>query len=887
MQLLLDKLWGSKYYEKLACVRGITKVNKKRIIVIDGNSLMYRAFYGIRLLTTSKGVFTNAVYGFTNMLFNLIDQYHPDYIGVAFDLNAPTFRHKMYEDYKGKRQKAPEELLPQFELLKKLLNAMNIAIYEKEGFEADDILGTFSRIAQEQGLEAYLVTGDRDAMQLVSDTTTVLLNRRGTTDMHTFDPKEVKEIYGLTPDQIVDFKALMGDSSDNIPGVPGVGEKTAQKLLDQYTTLEQVLDNIDKISGKKLKENLSLYKEQAFLSKELATIVKDVPIDFNLEECCYDIPKSPELKDILEELEFNTIISRLNFDMGDHQSTIMERDKETIEIESLEELSGHVNDGLKEDKVAILFEDEAISFTWDKERVYHVKLFRDMLGEGLDYYEVMKELKPIFMEQGIRLVAHDVKHLLLSAWGQDIEINSTFFDTFIAAYLLDPTHTRYDLKYLFYEYLKVDVDTVDAADLLLLSEKLEDRLKDTGMESLYNEVEYPLIQVLADMEVTGFKVNRDILRELDVEFTAILEGLTTRIYKAAGEEFNINSPKQLGIILFEKLGLPVIKRTKTGYSTNIEVLEQLKGKNEIIEEIIEYRQIMKLKSTYVDGLLSVIDPDDGRIHSSFNQTITATGRISNTDPNLQNIPVRMEMGRKIRKVFVASDEDHILVDADYSQIELRVLAHISGDPTFIDAFKNKQDIHLRTASEIHGIPLEDVTADQRNDAKAVNFGIVYGISDFGLAKNLGISRDKAHSYIENYFNRYPGIKEYMDRTVEEGKKQGYVKTLMGRRRYLPELSSRNFNIRSSGERIAMNTPIQGTAADIIKKAMNDVYYELRARGLKSKLVLQVHDELIIDTYRPELEEVKEILKKKMENAMDLCVPLVVDIGIGSSWYNAK
>ena len=407
------------------------------------------------------------------------------------------------------------------------------------------------------------------------------------------------------------------------------------------------------------------------------------------------------------------------------------------------------------------------------------------------------------------------------------------------------------------------------------------------MYNLYRDIEHPLIRVLADMERTGFNVDINILKELDVEFTSILEDLVKKIYHLAGEEFNINSPKQLGVILFEKLGLPVLKKTKTGYSTNAQVLEQLKDKHEIIEQIIEYRQVMKLKSTYVDGLLSVINPEDGRIHSSFNQTITATGRISSTDPNLQNIPVRMEMGRRIRRVFVASDQDHVLMNADYSQIELRVLAHISGDPTFIDAFKNNQDIHLRTASEVLGIPIDKVTPQQRNDAKAVNFGIVYGISDFGLARNLGITRAKANAYIESYFKRYPGIRKYMDRIVEEGKKQGYVSTLMGRRRNLPELSSRNFNTRSFGERVAMNTPIQGTAADIIKKAMNEVYYELQARGLKSKLILQVHDELIIDVYRPELDEVKEILKQKMENAMELCVPLLVDIGVGSSWYNAK
>ncbi|HZJ57099.1 MAG TPA: DNA polymerase I [Clostridia bacterium] len=862
-------------------------MDKKKMIIIDGNSLMYRAFYGIRALTTSKGVFTNAVFGFTNMLLNLIEQYHPDYIGVAFDLKGPTFRHEIYEDYKANRQKTPEELLPQFPLLKTLLKAMNIAVYEMEGFEADDILGTFSRLAQNQDFHAYLVTGDRDAMQLVSHDATVLLNRRGTTDMHIFDPKEVEKVYGLRPDQMIDFKALMGDSSDNIPGVPGVGEKTALKLLSQYPTLDLVLDNVDQISGKRLKENLTLYREQAFLSKELATIITDVPIDFNLEDCCYDMPKSAELKGILEELEFTSIINKLDLDDQGPSLEVLERVKETIEVKTLDGLQARVAKGLNKGRIAFIFDDDAITFSWDKRQVYYVKLFRDMLDGGLDYYEVLKALEPILKAREIGKIVHDGKKLLLEASKLNIELNNLSFDTFIAAYLLDPTHTRYDVKYLLHEYLGIEVDIVDAADLLLLAHDLKKRLEEVGMDDLYNEVEHPLIQVLADMELAGFKVNGEILRELDVEFTAILEGLTKSIYEIAGQEFNINSPKQLGEILFEKLGLPIVKRTKTGYSTNIEVLEQLKDQHEIIGEIMEYRQVMKLKSTYVDGLLNVIDPKDGRIHSSFNQTITATGRISSTEPNLQNIPVRMEMGRRIRRVFVPSDEDHVLLDADYSQIELRVLAHISKDPTFIHGFENNQDIHRRTAAEVLGIPLEEVTSEQRNDAKAVNFGIVYGISDFGLARNLGISRNKARLYIESYLKRHPGIKEYMDNVVEKGKEQGYIKTLMGRRRNLPELSSRNYNIRSFGERIAMNTPIQGTAADIIKKAMNDVYYELKSRGLRSKLVLQVHDELIIDAYRPELEEVKEILRDKMENAMELSVPLIVDIGVGSSWYDVK
>ncbi|NLJ41104.1 MAG: DNA polymerase I, partial [Clostridiales bacterium] len=634
----------------------------------------------------------------------------------------------------------------------------------------------------------------------------------------------------------------------------------------------------------KLKENLSLYKDLAILSKKLATIEREIPIDFSLGDSPYTIPNTPELKELLEELEFNSILSRLNFEIGDSEVQTDVTDKKTVIIKSIEELAVYVQEALSKEFIAFLCEDDAVSFAWDRKSVYHLELFRDMLGGGLDYYEAMEILKPVFENQGIKKIVHEGKKLLLRSWKEGIRISNLYFDTFIAAYLLDPTHTRYDVKYLLYEYLKIQVDMPDAADLFHLAEELRTKLKEFGMEHLYEDIEHPLIEVLAQMELTGFKVNKDMLRKLDVEFTGVLEGLTQRIYEFAGEEFNINSPKQLGVILFEKLGLPPVKKTKTGYSTNIEVLERLKDSHDIISKIIEYRQVMKLKSTYVDGLLAVIDDEDGRIHSSFNQTITATGRISSTEPNLQNIPVRLEMGRRIRQVFVPSDEDHILVDADYSQIELRVLAHISGDPTFKDAFKNNQDIHRRTAAEVLGIPIEEVTVQQRNDAKAVNFGIVYGISDFGLARNLGISRNKASTYINNYLNRYPGIREYMARIVNEGKEKGYVSTLMGRRRYLPELASRNFNIRSFGERIALNTPIQGTAADIIKKAMNGVFYELKTRGLKSKLILQVHDELIIDAYKPELELVKEILKEKMENAAELSVPLIVDIGIGSNWY---
>lgn len=862
--------------------------DNKILMVIDGNSLMHRAFYAIPPLSTKKGIYTNAVYGFMNMLFKLIEEYHPEYIGVAFDRKAPTFRHKEYKEYKGTRQKTPEILVPQFDTLKKLLSAMNIAIYERDGYEADDILGTFARIAGERGMKAYLVTGDRDALQLIDENVNVLMTKKGITDIRIYDEKVLHEDYGITPAQVIEMKSLMGDSSDNIPGVPGVGKKTAFKLINKYGTLENVYAHIDEISGKKLKENLEKYKAQAFLSKRLATIIKDAPVDISIADCCYDIPNSLELKELLMELEFSSILSRLDFDMkSESEKPDIKRPKTVINIEDASSLKDVLSSIKAGDTIALLVEDDGLSIASNKDRVYMVPITHNLIDMGLNYNEVMDILKSILEDRDVKKITHDAKKLMVKLSKEGICLDGVYFDTFIAAYLIESTKEKYDMAQLMYDYTGLNIDRVDASDILILYTAMKHILKEHDMFTLYEQVEHPLITVLAQMEIEGFKVDKNILRELDKEFTESLNTLTSEIYDLAGEEFNINSPKQLGVILFEKLDLPVIKRTKTGYSTNIEVLEQLQGQHPIIDKVMDYRQIMKLKSTYVDGLLAVIDPEDGRIHSSFNQTVTATGRISSTEPNLQNIPVKVELGRQIRRVFVASSDDHVLLDADYSQIELRVLAHISEDPTFIEAFKNNQDIHARTASEIFNVSIDEVTPEQRSSAKAVNFGIVYGISDFGLARNLNISRNQAKTYIESYFARYPMVKEYMDNVVHEAKLKGYVTTLMGRRRNLPELNSRNFNIRSFGERVAMNTPIQGTAADIIKVAMNRVFYELKKRQLKSKLILQVHDELIVDTHKSELDEVRDIVKTEMQNAMELRVPLVVDIGVGYSWYDAK
>ncbi|HHY83527.1 MAG TPA: DNA polymerase I [Clostridiales bacterium] len=861
---------------------------KKTIMVIDGSSLLHRAFYAIPLLSNKKGVYTNAVYGFLNMLIKLLQDYKPYSLAVAFDKKAPTFRHLAYEAYKGTRQKAPEELVPQFDLIREVLLHMGIPIFELDGYEADDILGTVSQFCGSQEQHILLVTGDKDALQLISDNVEVLLTQKGISVIHRYDTAELAEEYGLTPEQFIDMKGLMGDSSDNIPGVPGIGPKTAVKLLKEYGTLENVLDNTENIKERKVRENLTIYRQHALLSKDLATIRRDAPIDCSILSQPVEITKTPELKQLLVDLELKSVIEKL--DMADIEvvetEKAAERSKTVVEIRKAEDLQSLAEQLLSQEEIALLA-GHNISIAWQDDKAYRICLKEDLLSEGLMDDEVWKILQPVIENKKVRKVANNSKSTILFLNKMGISLEGLDFDTQIGAYLLEPTRNKYDVEQLLYDYNNINVAQADASDLMLLSRTMKKRLKEANLEDLYRQIEHPLIHVLVDMELAGFKVDKEMLQQLDEEFSAEVKRLTQEIIELAGEEFNLNSPKQLGEILFEKLGLPVQKKTKTGYSTDIEVLEKLEGMHPIIEKLIDYRQVMKLKSTYIDGLLHVINPCDGKIHSNFNQTVTATGRISSTEPNLQNIPVRVEMGRKIRKVFTASDNKHILVDADYSQIELRVLAHISGDPNLIEAFNKKEDIHRRTAADIFNVPIEQVTSEQRNSAKAVNFGIVYGISDYGLARNLGIPRVRAKRYIESYLQRYPKVKEYMDRIIAEGKKNGYVTTLMNRRRDIPELSSRNFNIRSFGERIALNTPIQGTAADIIKLAMIRVHGELKRRNLKSRLILQVHDELIVDACIDELEEVKKLLKEQMENAMELSVPLVVDIGTGWNWYDAK
>ena len=881
---------------------------KKKFMVIDGSSLIFRAFYAIRNLTTKDGIFTNGVYGFLSMYYKAIDMYKPDYIAVVLDKSGPTFRVEEFKDYKANRDKAPSELSSQFGILKDILQAMNICYEEESGYEADDIAGTLSKKASKEGYEVLLVTGDRDYLQLIDENVNVILTVKGITQTKRFGIEEVKEKYGVTPIELIDVKGLMGDSSDNIPGVPGVGEKTALKLIKEYKNIEEVYENIENISGKALKKNLTENKDLAFLSKKLGTIFTEVPLDRELEEYVVKEPNVEKTMEIFQRLEFNSFLKELP---GAKKEVKFEKDFLSKRVSSLDEIIKELSD------------EKNITFHmfYNGDNYIHSKPeYIAFKGEGKDevlIYELNEEkeigeLKGIFSSKDKKFLSYHIKSDLYYLLRNGLSVDFEYEDISIMEYLIDPSNTNYEINKTCNEYLnrnikseeevigkgakKKDLDEVEEKTLeefissfISVCEDLRTPLleiiKERDMKNLFYDIENPLVKVLADMENVGFKVDKEYLEELGEKFNNEIEELEKSIHDDAGEEFNVNSPKQLGEILFEKMGLPVIKKTKTGYSTNVEVLEKLKGEHEIIEKVLRYRTIKKLQSTYVEGLSKLIS-EDGRIHSTFTQTIAVTGRISSIDPNLQNIPIRTEEGRLIRKAFISGD-DNILVDADYSQIELRVLAHLAKDEVMLESFKEGVDIHAKTASEVFHVDLDKVTALDRSNAKAVNFGIVYGIGDFSLSQDLNITRKEARKYIDNYLNTYQGIKKYMDDIVEQGKEVGYVHTIMNRRRYIPELKSKNFNIRAFGERIALNTPIQGSAADIIKLAMISVHSELKKRRLKSKLVLQVHDELIIDTYKDEIDEVKELLRDLMENAVKLDVDLKVDISTGNSWYESK
>ena len=879
-----------------------------KLLLIDGNSIINRAFYGImgsKMLMTEDGTYTNAVYGFLSILFKELEDIKPEYLVVAFDLKAPTHRHKMYDKYKANRHGMPEELAMQMPILKETLKAMNVCIIEKEGYEADDILGTLAKWGQKEELEVTVLTGDRDSFQLIDKNIKVRIPRTkmGKTETEDYTVEKIEEEYGLEPLDLIEVKGLMGDASDNIPGVPGVGEKTALNLIKQYKSIDEVYNHIDEQKGK-LKEKLSENKDLAYLSRTLGTIDTNAPIEKDLNVFQVEEWNKPEVLEIFKKLKFNRFIDRFALQdnvggtsLGESQiNTEIEHEK-IVDKTKLAELKQEI----QENKAMYYY------LTEEKFIIYSPKTNKCFSVENV------QDFKDIFEDKNILKCSYKQKEEFIILWDKGIEAKNLMFDIAIAGYILNSNINKYTIEYLANEYINFDIaeylsntekteaeqitlfDNVEqpkedktyiyAYTIYKLYNVLTQKMKEAGSIDLFNKIEMPLTEVLASMQYEGIYIDKQELLDFGKELQEKIDILTQEIYELTGEEFNINSTKQLGEILFEKLKLTAKKKTKTGYSTDVDVLEKIKYEHPVIEKILEYRQLQKLNSTYVEGLIPYID-ETGRIHSKFHQTVTTTGRISSTDPNLQNIPTRMELGRKLRKVF-KPEQGRIFVDADYSQIELRVLAHISEDKNMIEAFCNNEDIHAQAASKVFNIPLEEVTKEERTKAKAVNFGIVYGISEFGLGEQLGVPRKKAKEYIEQYLDKYNGIKEFMTNIVEETKEKGYVETLYHRRRYVPELKSNNYMVRQFGGRVAMNTPIQGTAADIMKIAMINVYNKLKENNLKSKLIVQVHDEILVETLESEKEQVKQIVKEEMENVIKLKVPLLAEVEEGYNWYEAK
>lgn len=882
----------------------------KRLIIIDGNSIINRAFYALPDMTNSEGLHTNAVYGFTRMLFKIIDDYKPTHISVAFDMKAPTFRHEEFSEYKAGRKKMPNELGQQLQPLKELLDTFNIHRMEMAGFEADDLIGTVAKKAENDDFKVYIVTGDKDAIQLASNKTTTLITKKGVGEVEEYNYDSVVERYEMTPTQFIDLKGLMGDKSDNIPGVPGIGEKTGIKLIKEFSSIENLIENTNQLKGsvkKKIEEN----KDQAVFSKKLATIITDVPIEISLDELSYgDYDKNAVIEEF-KKFGFNTLIKQVLAMDGGYEESIVE-EKIELNINHLEDISAFKNEIEKTNKLFIKTVSK-VGNILEKNLIY---VFVSADGKNIYYIndEELELIKDIISNEEIKKIGYNLKDDYLALKSYDIQLNNMFFDIAIGEYLIDSkSSTSYECSDIAMKYLTKKIKSKEEllgkgakakkfSDLELeelstyfgeilnivynVYPIMEKAFKEMDMEYLFYDVEMPLVEVLGSMEYEGMAVDKNQLEEIGNKFKEIISNLEEEIFTMAGEKFNINSPKQLGVILFEKLELPVIKKTKTGYSTNADVLEKLRDKHEIIDKITEYRQIVKLNSTYVEGLSNIINPISGRIHSSFNQTITTTGRISSTEPNLQNIPVKTEMGREIRKVFIAKDNCK-LVDADYSQVELRVLAHMSDDEHMIDAFQHNMDIHSKTASQIFGVDINDVTSLQRSEAKAINFGIVYGKTDFGLAQDLNIPVPKAKAYIESYFANYDKIKVFMDEAIKNATDKGYALTIFNRRRYIPEINSSNFMVRNQGKRFAMNAPIQGSAADIIKIAMVNVFTRLKDENLKSRLILQVHDELIVEALEEEIDKVCSIVKEEMESAVNLQVHLDVDLNVGDSWFETK
>ena len=876
---------------------------KKTVMLIDGSSLIFRAFFALPNLSNNDGVMTNGVYGFLTMYRNAFDKYKPDYVLVAFDRSSKTFRNDEYKDYKANRDKTPNELSYQFGILKDVLDSMGVKYTDLDGFEADDIVGTYARMAKEAGDEAVLITGDRDYLQLVDDNVLVYLTKKGVSDTVEYTVDKIKEEYGITPKQLIDVKGLMGDKSDNIPGVDGIGEKRALEFIRKYGSIENLYDNLDDISGKKTKENLENGEAVAYMSKKIGTIVTNAPVEFEYDDLALGKPDVEGLREKFSKLNFNKFLEEL--DGGSADATNKE-----FAFKTGEDLKDLIESSKKTKE--IFFKS-----VYDGENYIHSQIYRLAIKtKDTDVYVIepakISELKDVFEDKTINKISFDIKEemVLLDKLGIDLE--GPYDDLMLMHYLIDPSRSSYDLKLLSQSYLPYELDSDESligkgaktkkyADLnqddlakLLASQvnaiadakdPVFKNLAEYEMLDLYENIEKRLARVLASMEIVGFGTDRKILEGIKADLDKQIESLTQEIYDLAGSEFNINSTKQLGEVLFKDLELPVIKKTKTGFSTDASVLDKLRDKHPIIEKIEKYRETYKLRSTYIEGLENSID-EDGRIRSTFRQNIASTGRLSSQEPNLQNLPIKTDEGRAIRKAFKAGD-GKILIDADYSQIELRILASLADDKNMQDAFNHGIDIHTQTASEVFHTPLDEVTKLQRSEAKAVNFGIIYGISDYGLSQNLNIPRNRAKYYIDKYKKSYPQIKEYMDKVVKLAKDQGYIETLFKRRRYIPEISSKNFNVRSFGERIALNTPIQGTAADIIKIAMIDTYNKLKEEGLDAKIILQIHDEIIIESSQEDKERARDILKECMEGAAKLKVALLVDIGFGESMYESK
>ena len=900
----------------------------EKLVLIDGNSILNRAFYGImgsKMLQTADGTYTNAVYGFLNIMFKMLDEIKPEYLVVAFDVKSPTKRHELYKEYKGTRKGMPDELASQMPIIKKVLNAMNIKVIEKAGYEADDILGTLAKFGEKSGLEVTILTGDRDSFQLATDKVTIRIPRtkQGKTETDDFNRSKVLETYGVEPQALIEVKGLMGDASDNIPGVAGIGEKTAINLIKTYGSIEEIYKKIDEgepaIKGK-VKENLVACKDLAFLSKTLGTIDVEAPIEKNLNEFKLEEWNNQEVLTLFKELRFKRFIERFEWDKINTLESNEEKKEskdlfEIVELISLEQVKALL-DRIKERNVLYYYfetikNDECYPIA---KKITSIKICDNDKIYSLNFEEYFESLKEVFENEEILKCGYEQKIDYILLKQLKIEPKNIMFDIKIAGHLLNSNSNQYSLKELSLQYLELDLDEFldvgkeqgeqtslfdepkeDAKSIenevysYIISKlhlKLKEELEKINNLKLFNEIEMPLVEVLAEMQYVGVYADVKEIIKFGESLKENMEELRIDIYNLAGEEFNINSTKQLGEILFEKLKLPVYKKTKSGYSTDVDVLEKLKSEHPIIEKILSYRQIAKLNSTYVEGLVTHINEHTGRIHTYFHQTVTATGRLSSTEPNLQNIPTRTELGKKVRKVFKA-EKGKVFLDADYSQIELRILADMSQDEIMCKAFREDADIHTICASQIFNVPIENVSKQLRSRAKAVNFGIVYGISEFGLAEQTGINRKEAKQYIDEYLSKYSGIKNYMESVVEDAKRNGYVDTRFGRRRYIPELASNNYMVRKFGDRAAMNTPIQGTAADIMKIAMINVYRKLKEEKLKSRVVLQIHDELLIEAHDDEKEIVAKILKEEMENACTLSIPLKVEVESGKNWYQAK